>query len=449
MLGNSPFYQEVSEVEKKGKRGVCNYFDVTIIVGKDKYKPLCVTQLSRYRDYIEDYAQQLIMTVQLNYNDHVKITSADVSDIKVNVVMYDINLNAPYSLQALFNPIEFTYKAKLLKIETTDKDQSSQITNMNVVGALTVKEMQFQLLEPSFESVSIKTVGTGFRNISGIDAIRTLLTNYSTEDDPDAITSVKGVNVVDGVATAVKEQIPVRHSTPLVQAIRLIIESCGGLYPTGSSYYLQDRLWYIFPPYDLTQFDKANRTITVVNLPKDRMPGIEKTFYNTKTKLIVLSTRDTVVVDGREGNKFNKGVAVRFMEAIKLFDGFGEVKNNKYAIDASKNVNEITIEDRTDKANILRPSVNRITSNKNRELTNLAKSNGFYMQVTWEHGDDSLLHPGMAAKILYLKDNKPASVKGTLIETETVWYPREKTFVNMKLQKMIAMTFFVGLEEFV
>lgn len=29
---------------------------------------------------------------------------------------------------------------------------------------------------------------------------------------------------------------------------------------------------YIFPPYDLDRFNKTNRTITVVNLPKDRLP---------------------------------------------------------------------------------------------------------------------------------------------------------------------------------
>ena len=104
---------------------------------------------------------------------------------------------------------------------------------------------------------------------------------------------------------------------------------------------------------------------------------------------------------------------------------------------------------RVDHVNILRPSEIKITANKNNELSKLAKVNGFYFQLTWEHSDDSLLHPGMPAKILFLKENRPASVSGVLIESETLWMPAEKSFKHVKLQRISMMTFFVGHEEFI
>ena len=145
----------------------------------------------------------------------------------------------------------------------------------------------------------------------------------------------------------------------------------------------------------------------MVNLPKDRLPGIEKTFFNNQTKLIVLSTRNAKYIDNREANTFNKGSSFRFVEANRLYEGFGQVQDNKFMVNAGNNVNEVTIGQRSDNANILRSTDVKITSNKNNELSKLAMNNGFYFQLTWEHSDDSLLHPGMPAKILFLKNNQP------------------------------------------
>ena len=449
MIGDNPFQHEVNEIVQKGAFAQCSYIEAKIETEYQVYEAMNVTGMNRYRDYIEDFVQKLTVTLNTTLAQYEAIIHSNLSNIKVTLTVYDILLNTPFGWQALRNPKEFTYKAKILDVVSTQKDQSNPMINGGNVGHMTLKEFSIQLLEPCFESVSIKTVGGSFRQTNGVELIKTLLMKYSTEDEQDAITSVKGVDVVDGFNEALREQIVIPHMTPLVKAISLINQNCGGVYPTGFSFFLQNQLWYLFPPYDLTRFNKTNRTITIVNLPKDRLPGIEKTYFNSKTKLIVLSTRDAKFIDHREANTFNKGSSIRFVEGDRLYDHFGEIKDNKLLIDASNNVNEMTIEERADHANILRSSEIKITANKNNELSKLAKVNGFYFQLTWEHSDDSLLHPGMPAKILFLKENKPASVSGVLIESETLWMPAEKSFKHVKLQRISMMTFFVGNEEYV
>lgn len=449
MLDNNPFRFEVMEVANKGSTITAAYMEAVIGTSKGSIKALNVTGMNRYRDYIENFTQQLIITVNTTLEQYERILHSDTSNITVTLTYYDIGYNTPFSIMALGNPKQFTYKAKLLKIDSAQLNQNNPMSNSANIGDMTLREFELQLLEPCFESVSIKTVGGPFRKVTGIDVIKTLLTNFSTEDDVDAITSVKGVNVVDGYSEEIIENLVIRHMTPLTEAIKLINDNCKGIYPTGFSYFLQNNLWYIFPPYDITQFSKSNRTITVVNLPRDRLPGIEKTYTNSKTKLIVLSTRDTNVIDNREAMTFNEGSSIRFVDAEKMFDGFGKVEDNKFKVNARDNINELTLANRSDNMNVLRSGSTRITSNKNKELTRLAKSRGFYMQITWENSDDSLLHPGMAAKILFLKNNQPASATGVLIESETIWHPMEKTFKNVKLQKTSVMTFFLGNEEFV
>ena len=449
MIEETPFKYELTEIATKGKLSQANFIQTRIELAKGVIETINTLGMNRYRDYIEEFTQNLIITVTTTLGQYEEIIFSDLSAIKVTVTIYEFNLKEPFSWAKLKNPKEFTYKAKILDVDSTQKSQQNTMINNDKVGHLTLKEFSIQLLEPCFESVSIKTVGGVFRKTNGVELMKTLLTKYSTEDDNDPITAVKGVDVVDEFNEAIREQIIIPHMTPLVKAITLINENCGGVYPTGFSFFLQNQLWYLFPPYDLTQFNKTNRSITVVNIPKDRIPGIEKTYHNTDTKLIVLSTRDAKIIDRREVNTFNKGSAIRFVEANKLFEDFGAVEDNKYIVDVSLNVNEMAIEERTDQANILRSTDIKITSNKNHELSKLAKVQGFYFQLTWEHSDDSLLHPGMPAKILFLKDNKPASVTGVLIENETIWLPMEQNFENVKLQKVSSLTFFVGNEQFI
>lgn len=449
MLDNTPFRYEVLEVLKKGKVAAQNYIETTITGGKSVVRPLTVIQMSRYRDYIENFAQLFTITVVTTLKEYEELILADPSTLKMTVRLYELSKNASVSAQYFVNPIEFTYKAKIIDIASDQIAQNNPMVNNPQTGKLTIKQFSLQLLEPGFESVSIKTAGSGFRDISGVELIKILLTRYSTDDEIDTVTSVQGVDVVPGYNEQKMSQIPIDHMTPLVKAINIINDNCGGIYPTGFSYFLQGNIWYLFPPYDLSLFDKARKTITVVNLPKDRLPTLEKTYFNSDTKLIVLSTRDATYTDNREVNTFNHGSSVRFLDANRLLDGFGEVKDNKFLVNSSLNVNEVTLNERKDGANILRSGQARITSNKNSELSKLAQKQGFYFQLIWENSDDSLLFPGMPAKVLYLKDNKPASAKGVLIETETIWVPAEKNFKATKLTRTTALTFFVGNEEYV
>ena len=449
MLDNTPFRYEVLEVIKKGKFSAQNFIETTITGGKTVVRPLTVIQMSRYRDYIENFAQLFTITIVTTLKEYEELILADASTLKMTVRLYEVSKNGSMSAQYYVNPIEFTYKAKIIDIASDQLAQNNPMINNTQMGNLAMKQFSLQLIEPGFESVSIRTVGGAFRNVAGIELMKTLLTRYSTDDEVDVVTAVQGVNVVAGYSEVKNEQIVLDHMTPLVKAINKIDENSGGTYPTGFSYFLQSNLWYIFPPYDLTLFNKATRTITVVNLPKDRLPTLEKTYFNSETKLIVLSTRDATYTDNREANTFNAGSSIRFMDANRLMDGFGEIKDNKFLVNASLNVNEVTLDTRKDGANILRPTQTRITSNKNSELSKLAKQRGFYFQLIWENSDDSLLFPGMPAKILFLKDNKPASATGTLIETETIWTPAEKNFKATKLTRTTAMTFFVCNEEYV
>ena len=244
MMGNNPFRFEVSEISSKGSFALCNYIETRIELGSKVIRAVNTKGLIRYRDYIEDYTQQLTITLTTTLAQYEEMIHSDLSNIKMTITMYDLPVNAPFSYSALRNPREFTYKAKILNIDSSQISQSNPMVNNPYLGNLTLQEFSAQLLEPSFESVSIKTIGGVYRETNGIELMKTLLTKWATEDEVDAITGVMGVDVVDGYNEAIREQIIIDHATPLVKAIKMINESCGGIYPTGFSYFLQNQLWY-------------------------------------------------------------------------------------------------------------------------------------------------------------------------------------------------------------
>ena len=140
----------------------------------------------------------------------------------MTVRLYEVSKNGSMSAQYYVNPIEFTYKAKIIDIASDQLAQNNPMINNTQMGNLAMKQFSLQLIEPGFESVSIRTVGGAFRNVAGVELMKTLLTRYSTDDEIDVVTAVQGVNVVEGYSEVKNEQIVLDHMTPLVKAINKI-----------------------------------------------------------------------------------------------------------------------------------------------------------------------------------------------------------------------------------
>ena len=129
MLDNTPFRYEILEVLKKGKVAAQNYIETTITGGKSVVRPLTVIQMSRYRDYIENFAQLFTITVVTTLKEYEELVLADPSTLKMTVRLYELSKNASVSAQYFVNPIEFTYKAKIIDIASDQITQNNPMFN--------------------------------------------------------------------------------------------------------------------------------------------------------------------------------------------------------------------------------------------------------------------------------------------------------------------------------
>lgn len=444
-LFSTPFRYEISKVFEEGQVGATYVYGLSLIANGVEIPVQAVTGTHRLRDYIN------------NYTDLFSLTFVTVkSDLEYKIRPYQDNLEAVVIRKRVSgNPSSSVGSSNMPRVVARYKaimtDSSKDLVEQNnpfvkdkdVMARSMSDPITIQLIDPSVDKLRLMTVGTIPRNTSGMKVIETMLTKYSREATNLANSSPLGLDIAPGYNEEMRENIVLDFLTKVTSIPRIVAENCGGIYPAGFSYYLQDRIWYLYPPYDPERFHKVKRNLTVVNLPKNRILGIEKTYHNSPNQMIILSTGDVKHVDYADQNQLSYGNGGRFMDATRLTK-MGEMINNRFQINASKNMNEVQTTERADGLTVAFQGTKAITSNKMGQLSMMAARMGSFIQLEWSNGDDSLIYPGMPVRYLYLVDNKATEAFGVVAAIETFQVPSNNNFANTTLVSRSAITLFVN-----
>ncbi len=443
-LHSTPFAREIAAVTSSKNQTPCRSYDLEFLVNGQSYKPLAIMGVNNINDFIDAYYR--VFSIEFKTTGAVReVLIEHSSNIEAVLKVYDIGRNATFSLAALKNPKIRRFKAKLYLEESDYVTQNNPAVNDEAfLKDKSLVDVKVQLVEKGFEQLKSRHVGNTYFNISGYNLLRHLIDYHANLDNDDVNSLIKGVDIAPNYSTEVKTQIALQQGTSLIEAMHLVNNDSGGLWATGFSYYIHNQTWYIFPPYSLKRFNDNVKRLIIVNLPKDRVPGLEVTYHDSESLLTILSTRDATVFDKREARKLSFGTGLRFADAAKLLNGFAETIENKIKVDASKNVNDLIVSKRDETVQQIRFAPNKLTSAKNIELSKLAPSKGFMMRLSWENSDDSLIYPGMPVKVLYLKKKKPMTVIGTVVNIESADYPVEQAFPPKKFSQLSYIQVFVG-----
>mgnify|MGYP003605940348 FL=1 len=443
-LQSTPFAREIAAVTGSKTQTPCRCYDLEFLVKGESYKPLAIMGVNNINDFIDAfyrvYAFQFKTTAAIR-----EVLIKNNASIEAVLKVYEIGRNTTYSATALKNPKIRRFKAKLYLEESDYITQNNPAVNDEAyLNDKSLVDVKVQLVEKGFEQLKSRHVGGTYSNISGYNLLRHLVDYHANLDNDDVNSLINGVDIAPNYSTEVKSQIAIEQGTNLIEAMHLVNNDGGGLWATGFSYYIHNQTWYIFPPFSLKRFNDNVKRLIIVNLPKDRVPGLEVTYHDSESLLTILSTRDVTVQDKREARKLSFGTGLRFADAARLLNGFAETIDNKLKVDASKNVNDLIVSKRDEDVQQIRFAQNKLTSAKNIELSKLAPSKGFMMRISWENSDDSLIYPGMPVKVLYLKKKKPMTVIGTVVNVESSDYPAEQSFPPKKFSQLSYIQVFVG-----
>jgi len=422
-LRESPLWNEVEAIAISNQKIVpTRSFRAHFKVGDDRtITATKVISCEFFRDFKGAYADEVLLEVAFPMGTFHYDIFPKCRDIEITLEYQTVLPNATDDLAAL------EIRSQKFVGTLLDKSSSSVVGANISAASRRALDMQgpvtvtFQLLHPALRDIRLRSVGGIIRNTTPAEILRYILTTVSNGQQLSEDTKVLGVEMVEPNNTDEYSNVVIPHGTRIQDIPPFIQKKVGGIYSTGLGTYLYGQHWHVYPLFDLTRFDKARRTLTIINIPENAMPGIEHTYRTTANQVIILLTGAVKHFDLTENAQLNLGNGVRFLDARRVVDGFVDAAegDNKAVASRAENNQEFLVESRDDNVNAVVTSQARITANTFEEHSKLSKRLGAEIQALWENSDIDLIEPGMPLKFLYLKDDRVAELKGVVLGAQT------------------------------
>lgn len=418
-IEESALYREIATIISDGVKPVSFAYAAIVHANNQDIKTLKLIEADFNRDY------------ETNYTDDIRIKVAISSgDFWGDIYPYMDNLEVTlfkYPLQEMGDAGDTNQAVQTERYKAiVDVQNSPLMTNTggnqdtrNTLNLKDIEFVEFQLLDRSVYQMRMMEFGDGFRQTTVEKVLRAVMTTESAKVVVDQQRINQGVEMVPANNQEVREHILIPQGTPLVNVPAWIHQKCGGVYSAGFGYYLQNNHWYIYPCYDPTRANKTAPALTLINMPKNKYRGIERTYRYDGGNLVVLATGDAGFSDRANSMQLNRGNGVRFTDASQLIDSFATVKNGVPIASRGKVNTEVVTTQRPDGLNNAATSPRRINANPFVEYSDMAARNGSIFGMVWEKSDPSLITPGMLVAILYLDGDALTQIYGVVLKTHT------------------------------
>lgn len=437
--------REITLIGSAPQKPIAHQWKLIIKANGQEITPSYVKELKLDRLYHRNYGDELRVTVGINFADY-----------QYNVLPYKDKLEATLTKIPMGSSVEpdVTYNRSRLtntyKIQLQNANSSAiagdhpMTLSKEMAGKTEIIDVVLQLFNPVIDTIRKRTFGTVFRDTAPLDAIAYVLVKHAKIEGSVQSNSILGINIDPTFDKEPRKHIIVPHNTSVVEIPDVIDKQVGGVHPAQMRYYLQSQYWYIYPIFDHQRFNQNVRSLTIIKIPKHRLPSVEKTYRISGEHVILLTTRETTHQDSSESLQMNEGNGIRFADSNRVMNGYYNVEDNKATAAGKDNISEVVYEPRGDESDMITAANTRITDKYNKEYANLARKSGSYIQTIWEHGDVDLLFPGMPVRYIFQDGEITRELYGTLNAAETLDYNTNNTITNPRFASMILLTCFLS-----
>lgn len=435
--------REVESIASRGE-GLSHYrLTCRIRIGDQWITPLRLTHFALERDYENNAGDGASLEVMVGAGEFAYKIAPNRDQLWIDLTAVPLFENSG-TQRSDANSHTRRYRAILVDQDdfaATSRDPNSgSEDDLNLSSSKTV---HFQLMDEGFYQSRMVTVGRPYRDLPPAIALRSLLTETTALVSGSDQQQIFGVDLADGYNTKNRQHILIPHGTPLLKVPQIIQNEEGGIYATGLGCYLQDGLWYMFPLYNVERYKHTPKTLTILNIPPNRYHGAERTYRKTNNQVVVVATGSMTSFDKGLYGQLNEGNAMRFMDADQLMNPV-EHGNNKAIARREGNMYEVEGAKLKSGFSNARWAPERSTSNPFKYYSKLAHRKGKYMTVQWQHGDSSLLYPGMPVKFLTNSNNELTTSHGVLLGVHEQRMPQEPGVVSSRFPAIVTLKLFLA-----
>lgn len=408
---------EVSAILAQGPKPVQFQINahVTVNATNSTFTPLKVLNVDTKRNYLDGYADEMIIEMAFPAGIYSKQIYPYKNDIDVTLVMTPL-METGDRVDTSQSPQSETFTATILDTGSPVMEQNGFNAptqyNLDLSSMVTV---QFQLVNKALDQMRMIDVGQVFRGATVSDAIKTVLTLASQTTTVNGQRTVQGVTMEKSANTAARNHIVIPHGVKLVDAAKYIQKYAGGVFNAGMGCYLQGNQWHVFSAHDTSKFNTSQNTLTIINLPQNKYTNVERTYRVAGGQVMVLATGNVKFRDPSNQHQLNLGNGMRFTDAATIMGNFVQLGDNKALASRGANNNEFVGLTRPNGNNNVHRSDNPINANALEEYSKLSRAMGSVITMEWQHSNKDLITPGLPTEILYLDEDQIQTITGVVV----------------------------------
>ena len=388
-----------------------------------------VVQLDVFRDYLNNYSDKTIIKVMLTGGVWAKQIYPHAKGLELTLIRTPFfNLDGRRGKHASVE----RYTATLINHDSPNTNLSKNAIDEEVLDLANLVEIELELISKTAEEIGLISCGGVARQTTNVAFLRAVLNNEACQQLGDANITVRGVDIVEPIKALEREHIVIPHGTRLVDLPNYLQQKCGGIYPSGLGYYLQDRYWYVYPAFDYARLKDTERVITFVVVPPDSYPGVERTFAYNDRQLSALVTAGMVVANPTHAIDRSLGNGVNFTTASSLLKNMSEAGANKVTFSRANANTETQTTTRSDNKVFIRQSNKPITDNSYAEFSKIAARSAATVTLVWDYSEAHAIVPGTMAKVYYLDDKVVKSMVGVISAVHHYSYLIGKGYSNLR-----------------
>lgn len=387
-------------------------------------------------DYKQGFGGEIVITVSMILSDYMNKLYPSRNKLTCAITRY-IKVKDEGVIQSRGVTTEYS----VVPMDNTDLDASSVVA---FDSTMEITQVSFQLIPLPLNQLSMETVSGIFYQEKALDILKVLLGNATKKYTKDLEHAFIGVTAQESPKEVrVKPQIIIKP-IPILELPAYLQKFCGGIYNHDIGCFYKYRLWYVFPLYDTTRYERTKRVLDIAVLPPKETVGYDKTYNVINERVMVLITADFQEMDTRDIQRINQGNGVRFINATQHFESSATEKDNKTVANVTDNVAQFIVGERETGEQVAPFSDVWATDNVSREISKLSARAGTFVTMLWKYANPEVLYPGMPVKVLYPKNGEIIERTGTLLQTQTFGRTLQAEMTAKKLAYEIALLVFLG-----
>lgn len=439
----NPIVAEVNQIAGEGPKPVHHVWEAQVHTPNGTLTPFKVLSIDINRDYADNVADEIFLEVAMG-----------IGTYQSQVVPYSSALTVTLKRRSTregTTAVEFALPIEKQELRATIIGLTSQAVSGNnlydghpVAGDLTgIQRVTFQLTDKALEQTTMQSFGAVYRNVTVGDAIKYATVKIAQRINVTKENQIRGVQMTPPNNTKVYSHIVVPHATPSIDVPGYIAHYYGAPYASGFGTFLQNGIWYLYPLYDLTLYDKAPKTLTVIAVNPNVTPLPDRSYRTTQNQVIAIATGDRSHIDPGDKLQLNEGNGTRYAGADQTMDHFVDVKGNKATALRAKNTTEMKAVERPSGFDQITMAGSKITDNVFKEMGLVASRMGALLTLTWNNANPSLIFPGMPCRYIYPVNDQIFELKGIVLKSQTQISPLQPGLIESGYQTTTALTLFL------